>query len=599
VAADELTADELTLASGIEALREGCGDIDALVDAGVHCLRSGDAETAAAFARAAHFLDPARVAPTRLLGHALVASHDAARAIEWLEPSLTATPTRHEAALESAPLNESETRIALAQALCARSRTNDAIAELERAVKLEPASGRVLAYLGDALAQAKRYPEALNALNRAVALEPDYGRAYTSLGEALIAVGRASSALKPLARALELDTGRGAPAVACGQALVRMGKLGEALQWFNRAIDIEPTCAEAFRHLGRTLSALRLDKEALDCIRAARQLRNDDWPETWMDEAGLLLRRGDFRAGWRAYERREVAQRLSTVVPPIWNGDDSIEGESLLLIAEQGFGDTFQFVRFAPRVAALGAKVTVEVQAPLRNLLKRCFEGSGVEIIGRGDPRPEFTRQNSLVGMPFALRADGETYSQGVPYVFADSTRIPYWQERLSAHASEAGLKPRLRIGVVASGNPLFRNDADRSVPMIELAPLFARDDVQWVVVQPELRDRDRATLAAHASVWWTGNALRDFDDTAALLASLDLVISVDTGVAHLAGTMGRPVWIMLPFFGDWRWMHDRNDSPWYPSARLFRQPQPQDWSSIVTEVQTALDAFVPSSLAV
>ena len=296
-------------ASGIEALREGRGDVGTLIGLGVQCLLAGDAQTAAAFARAARFADAERVAPLRLLGQALANLGDTTQAtqllVESLSESLAAVPRADEAALWTAPLNESTTRIALGRVLCASSRTADAIPEFERAVELEPGSGVALAHLGEALAQAKRYPQALDALNRAIALDPQCGFAHTSLGETLIEVGRFAAALKPLERALALDDRRGAPAVAFGHALVRMGKLAESLPWFNRAIEIEPTCAEAFRHLGRTLAALRADTEALACIRAARQLRGGDWPDTWMDEAGLLLRRGDFRAGWRAYENRE------------------------------------------------------------------------------------------------------------------------------------------------------------------------------------------------------------------------------------------------------------------------------------------------------
>ncbi|WP_147432482.1 tetratricopeptide repeat protein [Pararobbsia silviterrae] len=576
-----------------DVLRAGRGDLDTLVALGLERLEAGDARTAAAFARAAHFVDDARIAPVRLLGQALAALGEHREAVDLLRGVLDTPRAANEPALAQGPLDEVGTRIALAWALCALTRANEAIVEFERAVRLAPRSSAALAGLGDALAQAKRYPEALDTLNRAIGLDVQYGPAYTALGRTLTEVGRAQAALKPLERALALDTGRGAPAVALGQALVRLGRLGEALPWFNRAIAIEPACAEAFRHLGRTLAALRFDKEALDCIRAARTLRHGDWPDTWMDEAGLHLRRGDFRAGWRAYEKREFAQRLANAVPPMWNGDDAIEGESLLLIAEQGLGDTLQFIRFAPRVAALGAKVTVEVQPPLRDLLRRCFAQTQVDVIARDDPRPDYTRQNSLVGMPYALQEDPATYARDVPYLFADADRLPHWRAELDAHAARAGLAaPRMRVGLVASGNPQFKLDADRSMPLAEMAPLFARTDIQWVVVQPELRERDRTALDAHPAVWWTGDALRDFDDTAALLASLDLVISVDTGVAHLSGAMGRPVWILLPYFGDWRWQHDRDDSPWYPSARLFRQPQPKDWASVVAALGAALADF-------
>jgi tetratricopeptide (TPR) repeat protein len=642
----------------VEAFHAGQGSVRGLLALAARCLAHGDASTAAAFARAARFLAPDQAAPKLLLGRALVELGEYLPAVDALREGLAGAVGTSDSDASNAATSEHDARIALGRALTGSSRAVEAIPEFERAVAAAPDSAAALTWLGEALAQAKRYPQAFTALNRAIRIDPAFGRAHTALGEALTEVGRPAAALAPLKQALEFDTGRGAPAVAMAQALVRLGKLAEALPWFNRAIEIEPTCAEAFRHLGRTLAALSLDHEALTCIRAARQLRGGDWPDTWMDEAGLLLRRGDYRAGWRAYENREFAQRLATITPSVWNGDDPIAGESLLLIAEQGLGDTIQFFRFARHVAALGARVIVEVQPPLKALLARSVAGiDGVLVIARGDPQPAFTRQNSLVSMPHALRADGESYGSNVPYLSARDDRIPAWRARLEAHwlartGSGADLggnenrgassdtngdtsanretsanggtrtsgdtsvnsdrsasgetratltaaeslaspaRPRLRVGLVTSGNPLFRSDADRSMPLAEAAPLLSRPDIQWVIVQPELRGRDQPTLDAHPAVWFCGSELHDFDDTAALLSTLDLVISVDSSVAHLAGAMGRPIWLLLPFFSDWRWLRERSDSPWYPSATLFRQPGPQDWKSVIAAVSNALDAW-------
>ncbi|CAB3778442.1 tetratricopeptide repeat protein [Pararobbsia alpina] len=637
MSSDDIDASSVSL---IEAFHAGRGGIDALVTIGAGRLACGDARNAAAFARTAQFLAPEHAAPSLLLGRALVELGEYSDAVDVLRGALAADSSIDPAPTSSLdPLSESDARIALGRALSQSSRAAEAIPEFERAVAAAPDSAVALTWLGEALAHAKHYPQAFAALNRAIVIDPAHGRAHTALGEALIEVGRSAAALVPLQKALALDTGRGAPAVAFAQAHVRLGKLAQALPWFNRAIEIEPTCAEAFRHLGRTLAALSLDNEALSCIRAARQLRGGDWPDTWMDEAGLLLRRGDYRAGWRAYENREFAQRLATITPSVWNGDDSIAGESLLLIAEQGLGDTIQFFRFARHVAALGAQVTVEVQQPLKGLLARSVAGiESMQVIARGDPQPAFTRQNSLVSMPHALRAEGESYGSDVPYLSARGDRIPAWRAKLdarwqaSAGSGQAGAgsglaadkgeskgasrdasrdtsrdtsavvtpfeglslpaRPRLRVGLVTSGNPLFRSDADRSMPLAEAAPLLRFPDIQWVIVQPELRARDQPTLDAHPAVWLCGGELRDFDDTAALLATLDLVISVDSSVAHLAGAMGRPVWLLLPFHGDWRWLRERSDTPWYPSATLFRQPGPQDWKSVIAAVSNALDSW-------
>ncbi|MEJ0003614.1 MAG: tetratricopeptide repeat protein [Pararobbsia sp.] len=462
------------------------------------------------------------------------------------------------------PLSENGARIALGRALCADARPSEAVAEFERVAAAAPRAASAFAWLGDALAQAKRFQEALARLNEAIALDPVLRpariRASAKRSPSWAARPRA---LAPLRRAVDLDTGaarRGSRSrwSSCGSASSRRRWAGS-----NRALEIEPGCAPAFRHMGRTLAALRCDKEALACFRAARKLHHD-WAEAWLDEAGLLLRGGEYRAGWRAYENREFARRLATVIPPVWNGDDGVAGESLLLISEQGLGDTLQFFPLrAPRGRARrgGHRRSAAVAAqPAR--AKR--GGTGVTVIPRGAPLPPCTRQNSLISMPYALQADGETYGEPMPYVFALDARVALWLERLDAAWASADRRrarrararrlsgppiepwptaqtqtparartppsrPRLRVGLVVSGNPLFLSDPGAfDAARARLAAAGPRGHPVGHRPARAARNADAPTLRAHPAVWFCGKALRDFDDTAGLLASLDLVISVD-----------------------------------------------------------------------
>jgi hypothetical protein len=275
----------------------------------------------------------------------------------------------------------------------------------------------------------------------------------------------------------------------------------------------------------------------------------------------------------------------NTLAVPQWKGED-IAGKTILLHAEQGFGDTIQFVRYAPMVAARGAHVVLEVQAPLRRLMSNL---PGMDrVIKHGDLLPKFDLHCSLMSLPLAFNTEVDTIPGDVPYLSAPSSAIAEARERFPSREEGTG---SLRVGIVWSGNPEHRGDAQRSIHLSALEPLAGIPGVTLISVQkgtPAAQIRE-VSEELRSQIVDADAALNDFADTAALVSTLDLVISVDTAVAHLAGALGVPVWLIVPYLADWRWLENREDSPWYPTARLFRQPTPGDWGGAVARVMRAL----------
>jgi hypothetical protein len=271
---------------------------------------------------------------------------------------------------------------------------------------------------------------------------------------------------------------------------------------------------------------------------------------------------------------------------PLWRGDYPLNRKTVLLHAEQGLGDTIQFARYVPQLAATGANVILEVQPELTALLSR-LEGAKT-VIAHGAPAPVYDVHCPLGSMPLALKTEPSNIPAPIPYLSADNCRLAKWTARLGALA-------RPRIAIAWSGNASHLNDRNRSMPFAKLAPLLS-SPARFISIQRELRAEDEAALAAEQRVTHVGGELDDFDDTAAVVALCDLVIAVDTAVVHLAGAMGRAVWVMLPFAPDWRWTLDGDSTPWYPTARLFRQTSLGDWDGVIGNVSGALGQFVSTA---
>jgi hypothetical protein len=298
-----------------------------------------------------------------------------------------------------------------------------------------------------------------------------------------------------------------------------------------------------------------------------------------------LLRQGDFQNGWPEHEWRLKARSQFPVRPfaqPQWTGQD-VTGKAILLHAEQGFGDTIQFVRYVPLVAARGARVILECQPELCGLLK---DVPGAErVIGRGDPLPAFDLQCPLLSLPRAFNTMLQTIPAQHAYLMVDPERVQQWRAKLSlAHQS-------VNVGLCWAGSSTHSNDANRSIDPARLAPL-ACDGVTFYSLQKRDRSEAAPDVSATLALRDLGNQLVGFVDTAGVIANLDLVISVDTAVAHLAGALGQPVWLLLPFAADWRWLLSREDSPWYPGMRLFRQQRAGDWEGVIRRVAEELSGL-------
>jgi hypothetical protein len=267
---------------------------------------------------------------------------------------------------------------------------------------------------------------------------------------------------------------------------------------------------------------------------------------------------------------------------PRWLGVESLKGKTILLQAEAGLGDTIQFCRYVRQVAARGARVLLEVQRPLLKVLAN-VEGVH-KILPKGAKLPKFDYHCPLMSLPGAFNTIQKTIPADIPYLRSDAALATRWQKRLGKKEETR----KRRIGLVWSGNPAHANDSNRSVALSDLSPLLLYN-AEWVSLQKEVRPGDADWLAGHTEVRHFGEQLRDFADTAALIENVDLVIAVDTSVAHLAGAMGKPLWLLLPFNPDWRWLLKRDDNPWYPTARLFRQPAIGDWGSVIATVSRSL----------
>ncbi len=368
-----------------------------------------------------------------------------------------------------------------------------------------------------------------------------------------------------------------------GNTLKELKRYDDALASYDRALALEPGFAGAHHNRGVTLQELKRYDDALASYERASALR-PDFVEAHWNESLVRLQLGDFHGGWRKYEqgwKTGLRGEPRGFAQPRWTGAEPLAGRTLLLHVEQGFGDTIQFVRYAPLAAAAGARVILEAYPLLTTLLS---EVEGVNaVVSRGEPLPAFDLHCPLLSLPLAFGTELDTIPARVPYLTAPPARLARWGARLPRAGG-------LRVGLAWSGRET--PDPNRSVALAQLAPLFDLPGIHFVSLQKDVRDSDEAALRGRPELLHLGPDLADFADTAAVIEQLDLVISIDTAVAHLAGALGKPVWILLPFSSDWRWLLDRDDSPWYPTARLFRQDETRAWDTVIARVRAALKGF-------
>jgi tetratricopeptide (TPR) repeat protein len=478
----------------------------------------------------------------------------------------------------------------LGQALYALKQPAEALACLDKACALAPEDVAIINQHANVLLALDRPGDALAEFEQVLARMPRHVEARIGSGVAQAALGSHELALAAFDAALAAAPGHPGAQYNRGVALLKLGRYAEAVAANDSAVAVVPGHANAWLNRGRALAQLNRPDEAVtsyDKVLAIQQ----DHADAHFNKALALLTLGDYRNGFAKYEWR---WRRTGMVPeksrgrPLWLGEYPLGGKTILLHAEQGLGDTIHFARYAPLLAARGAKVVLEVQAELKPLLAR-LEGAAT-VVARGEPAPAFDVHCPLGSLPLALRTEPDTVPAPIPYLTADAACVAKWSERLGApHAP--------RVAIAWSGNPGHDNDRNRSIAFARLAPLFD-SPVNFVGLQRDVRSEDAAALAAETRVTHIGGELEDFSDTAAVLALADLVIAVDTAVVHLAGAMGRPVWVLVPFAPDWRWTADGEATPWYPAARLFRQTALDDWDSAIARVRSALAQFIGENAA-
>lgn len=476
------------------------------------------------------------------------------------------------------------------RALLELRRPNEALASFDKILDLEPGHPNALHNRGNAfvaLAQqdeaSATYERALASYDEVIARKPDHAEALYSRGAVLLQLRRVPEALSSFDRALAIRSDYADALCGRGNALKELDELEDALASYEAALAVRPDHVEALCNRGNALAGVRRFAEALASYDRAIEIDSEN-AELRFNRGYLLLLLGRFGEGWREHEwrRRKKTSVERHFVAPEWAGDD-VRGKRVLLYSEQGMGDTIQFARFARTVAQLGAKVILEAQPRLVSLLRGL--DCEVSIVPRGDELPEFDRHLPLMSVPFVLGVDVESKAEAAPYLSADPARVERWASQLP----DGGF----RVGVVWQGNASGPIDKGRSIPLRAFAPLCRIPGVKLVGLQ---KGAGREQVADLPTGMMIETLEADFDagdgaflDTAAIMMNLDLIVTSDTAVAHLAGALGRPVWIVLKHIPDWRWMIDREGSPWYPTARLFRQSRSGDWDEVFARIALEL----------
>ena len=453
-----------------------------------------------------------------------------------------------------------------------------ALIDYETALRLRPDFAEAHANSGITLADLDRWPEAVAHYEQAVALSPGAAAFHYNLGTALRATGDPERAIRSYDRCLALDPAYPHARMNRANALVDLDRIEEALPEFTRAAEDQPDDPDVFYNRAVTMERAYRFEEALADHDRALALR-PDFPECAYNKGLVLLLLGRLEEAWPWHEWRFQTKhfpgRDRGFAQPRWTGDP-LNGRTLLIHAEQGFGDIIQFSRYAAEVK--DGRVVMEVPRALRRLMTGL---PGVdELVTEGDPLPDFDLHCPMLSLPAAFATRPET----IP----PPSRLPIASEN---HSLPAAKRPR--IGIAWSGNPAQANDRMRSMPLRAMLPLLKHASFVCSL-QPFAHDTDRATLRATPEIVDLGAGLKDFTVTAAEILAIDLVISVDTAFAHLAATLGKPTWILLSSRPDWRWQLAREDSPWYPSARLFRQHTPGDWDAVIAHVCEALQDWLP-----
>jgi tetratricopeptide (TPR) repeat protein len=561
------------VASFRQALAQAPNSADAHNNLGLALGQLGRLDEAVASLRQAVNLNPDHPRALSTLGHVLSSQRKYGELAQTFRPIVRLRPDHLEAHLR------------LGEALVNLGEFSEATTCFEAAVRQAPDSPEAHIGLGITLAGLKRFEEAIPRLRKALQLKPGQPEAYTLLGNSLRALGQFDEALDVYDKALRLRPGDAETHYNRGFVLDELRRCEEAVASFDQALCLAPDHAEAHHNRGVALGKLARYTEAIASFEHALRLV-PDYPEARRNRALALLILGDFERGWEEFEWRWRCRDLTMPAHPrpLWHGEP-LAGRTILLHVEQGLGDTIQFIRYAALVKARGGRVIVECQKPLVRLLETC---SGIDqVVAKGEALPDFDTHCPLLRLMGLFTTTLETIPASIPYLTTDPARIDRWRERLSP-------LPGFKVGIAWQGNPKHTRDRDRSFPLAHFERLARIGGVQLISLQKGSGTEQLRELGGRFPVVDLGDdvdpGLATIQDTPAVMMSLDLVITPDTSLAHLAGALGIPVWIALPFAPDWRWLIGREDSPWYPTARLFRQTERGRWGPVFDRMAVALE---------
>jgi tetratricopeptide (TPR) repeat protein len=587
----------------------------ATLEAATKCHQAGDLGQAEALYRQVVLADPANATAHFQLGNLFSAQGKGPLALAAYRHAVQLQPGFWEALA------------ALGVTLAQQDQLAEAVPTLRQAIRLKPDLAQAHHNLGVALAQSGDLEQAAASLRDAIRLKPDYAEAHYNLGNTLVELNRREEAIPVFRRALELkpdysdalnnlglalcETGHPAEAAIflqqavrlkpdhaealnnLGLALADQGRFDEAIAAYDQALRANPRYAEAHTNLGSAYKEQGRLEEAVACYDYALWLQPDAAATRW-NRSLAYLAKGDYERGWAEYEwrwrRKRTRQRPFT--QPAWDGA-ALEGRTILVYMEQGLGDMIQFIRYAPLIKQRGGRVVVECP----NILIHLFSSmAGVDqLVAEGSELPPFDVQAPLMSLPCLLGTRLDTVPADVPYLSAPAASVKRWRGRLAGNKT-------FRVGIVWQGNPHHKWDRHRSVALAQFAPLAAVSGVELVSLQKHDAAADLRSLNARFRVTEWCEALDPesgtFAETAAVMKNLDLIVTVDTAVAHLAGALAMPVWVALSTIVDWRWLLERPDTPWYPTMRLFRQETLGKWGPVFARMADELTALVANHAA-
>ncbi|MGB3962090.1 MAG: tetratricopeptide repeat protein [Sulfurimonas sp.] len=455
-----------------------------------------------------------------------------------------------------------------------QGKNQNAVEMYEKAIKLNPRYAEAYYSLGVTLKDLGKTDDAINMFEKTIVLNPMHAECYNNLGVVLQEKGNIEDAMLMLTKVIELNPKHAVAYNNLGVIFQESHKTQDAISMFAKAIELDPSIATAYNNIGMIYTDFARIEDALSMYEKAIEL-DPGYSDAYWNKAISLLTLGRFEDGFKLYEWRWETKYKSIkekYIKPLWLGEESLQDKTILIHSEQGYGDTIQFCRYLDMVADLGAHIIFEVEEALLPLMQQLTAVK--EFITKGSVLPEFDYHCPLLSLPLAFKTSLETIPSFEKYLYADMQKVAVWQNRL-------GEKKEPRVGIVWSGSKTHKNDFNRSIELQKLLKVLPKE-YQYFSLQKDLRENDAEILEVF-NIKHYAEELQNFADTAALISCMDFVISVDTSIAHLAGSLGKETLILLPFSADWRWLQDREDTPWYPSVTLLRQKSINNWEDVLS----------------